>query len=286
MRFVKYQGLGNDFVLVDLRAGEEPLKPQQASRLCDRRRGIGADGVLSVLPSERGAARMHVFNADGSVAQMCGNGLRCVAKFLADERGRGSNELAIETDAGLRSCRVVRQAGQVVEVVADMGAPELEASRIPVLAGSGRFVTQPVEIERERYLGTAVSMGNPHLVLWDVAPGAMAKLGPLLESHPLFPERTNVEFAMREGEGLAVTVWERGVGFTQACGTGACASVVAAVLEGRLPAGEERPVRLPGGTLGIRVERDLGRVWMRGPALFVFSGEVEVAALEASPVGR
>jgi diaminopimelate epimerase len=284
VRFAKYHGLGNDFVLVDRRSSGEPVTSEQAIRLCDRRRGIGADGVLTILPAATGAARMRVTNADGSLAQMCGNGIRCVARYLAEEAGVAGEVLAIESDAGLRSCRLVRRRGKVAEVEVDMGAPELEASRIPVQAGPGRFVRQPIALPDETLQGTAVSMGNPHLVLFFVSPSAASKLGPLLERHPMFPERTNVEFARREGDGLSVAVWERGVGITAACGTGACAAMVAAVLEGLLPAGDERPVRLAGGTLHVRVTGDLSRVFMRGPAVRVFAGEVDDEWLEGASV--
>jgi diaminopimelate epimerase len=282
VRFVKCHGLGNDFVLLDQRAGGEPITAAQAILVCDRRRGIGADGVLSLLPSTKGAAKMRVVNADGSVAQMCGNGIRCVAQFLSDEAHLAGDEIAIDTDAGVRVCRLFKEGGRVVEVEVDMGAPELEAARIPVAAAPGRFVQQSVPLENFWVKGTAVSMGNPHFVLFGVPPDAASALGPKLERHAMFPERTNVEFALREGEGLAVTVWERGVGLTEACGTGACAAMVAAVLEGLLPAGEERPVRLAGGVLKVRVLPDLSRVFLRGPAQRVFEGEIDPGALEAA----
>ncbi len=273
-RFFKYHGLGNDFVIVDRRGGGGPVAPEVGRALCDRRRGIGADGVLSLLSSDRAPARMHVTNADGSVAQMCGNGLRCAVKYLADEGGVAGDELAVETGAGVLACRLHRgPGGQVAEVTVDMGRPALAAEHLPSAAG-GRFVAQPIEVGGAALLATAVSMGNPHLVVFDPDIARARELGPALERHPLFPERTNVEFARLSGDGLEVLVWERGCGITEACGTGACAALVAAVLEGRLPAGEERPVRLPGGTLRVRVLPDLSRVLMRGPAERVFSGEV------------
>jgi diaminopimelate epimerase len=273
-RFFKYHGLGNDFVVLDRRGGGGPIEPSRARSLCDRRRGIGADGVLTILASGCAPARMHVTNADGSYAQMCGNGLRCVAKYLADEAGIAGDELPIETGNGVLACRLHRGPdARVAEVTIDMGRPELDAERIPMRA-KGRFVARPIEVEGGRVTATAVSMGNPHLVVFSPEIGMARTLGPELEQNPLFPERTNVELARREGEGLEVLVWERGCGITEACGTGACAAMVAAVLEERLPAGEERPVRLPGGTLHIRVAPDLSRVFMRGPAERVFEGEV------------
>ncbi len=273
-RFAKYHGLGNDFVVLDRRSGGSPVEPAQAIALCDRRRGVGADGVLTVLPSSSGVARMHVANADGSTAEMCGNGLRCVAKFLADEGGLSGDSLRIETGAGVLECGLLRGPdGKVAEVRVDMGRPELSAERIP-MATAGRFVDRQLEVRGRAIRGTAVSMGNPHLVLFGPEREEAGELGPLLERHPLFPNRTNVEFVRLSPEGLDVLVWERGCGFTQACGTGACAALVAAVVEGRLPAGAELPVQLPGGLLHIQVLPDLSRVLMRGPAERVFGGEL------------
>jgi diaminopimelate epimerase len=279
VRFAKYHGLGNDFVLLDRRGEGAPVSSARAMALCDRHRGVGADGVLSILPSSTAAARMHVTNADGSVAQMCGNGIRCVVRWLCEEAGVAADGLAIETDAGVRTCRVLGRNSAAWDVEVDMGAPVLEAERIPVRAAPGRFVQQNVPLENFWVKGTAVSMGNPHLVLFGVPPDAAASLGPRLEHHPMFPERTNVEFALREGDGLSVTVWERGVGLTEACGTGACAAMVAASLEGLLPPGDERPVRLAGGVLHVRVLPDLSGVLMRGPAVRVFSGELDLESL-------
>ena len=278
MRFSKYHGLGNDFLIVDRLGGGEAVGGEAAARLCDRRRGVGADGVLTLLPSSAGVARMCVANADGSFAQMCGNGIRCAAKYLSEEAGVAGDELAIETDAGVRTCRLLREGARVAEVVVDMGAPELEAERIPVDAGPGRFIAQAVRLETFWVKGTAVSMGNPHFVLFGVPPDAAPALGPKLEVHPRFPQHTNVEFVLESGDGLHVAVWERGVGVTEACGTGACAAAVAAVLEGRAPAGDERAVHLAGGTLFVKVLPDLSRVFMRGPATRVFAGEADLTA--------
>ncbi len=271
-RFLKYHGLGNDFVLLDRLEGGGPPSPQQAIAVCERRRGVGADGVLTLLSSRVAAARMHVTNADGSVAEMCGNGLRCVARHLAETRLPGARELLVETDAGLKHCELHRRDGQVEEVTVEMGAPVLEPARIPMAVDFERFVDAEIEAGGLRLRATAVSMGNPHLVLFGLERRRAAELAPLLERHPLFPARTNVEFAEVCGDGLDVMVWERGCGFTQACGTGACAAMVAAVLEGRLQAGEERPVKLAGGLLHVKVAPGLGGVRMRGPAARVFEG--------------
>jgi diaminopimelate epimerase len=260
-RFIKLHGLGNDFIVLDRRGtGEEP-RPEQARFWCDRHRGIGADGVLSILPSRTGTARMRVLNADGSRAEMCGNGLRCVAKVLGDLDLR-ARELVIETDAGLRCCELVREQGKVVAAIAEMGAPEKQ------------FVLKEIDAAGERLRGTAVSMGNPHLVLWGTLPERAADLGPVLERHSLFPNRTNVEFVRAGSKPLEVVVWERGCGLTEACGTGACAVVVAGILEGRLSAGAWIDVRLPGGVLAIEVAADMSQVRMRGEAVEVFVGEL------------
>jgi diaminopimelate epimerase len=275
-RFLKYHGLGNDFVLLDRRAGGAPPSAEQAIAACDRRRGVGADGVLTILASERAAARMHVTNSDGSVAEMCGNGLRCVARFLAEEGGIRSDELVVETGSGLRGCRLHRSGGRIDEIEVEMGAPVLETRRIPMALDAPRFVRGAIEVAGRTLEGTAVSMGNPHLVLFDLDLQLGRELAPTLERHPLFPARVNVELVRVVGDGLEVEVWERGCGFTQACGTGACAASVAAVLEGRLAAGPERPVKLAGGLLHVRVAPDLSSVRMRGPAVRVFSGETEL----------
>jgi diaminopimelate epimerase len=197
-----------------------------------------------------------------------------VARYLAEEAGVGAPAFEVETGAGLLRCEVLRDAAGAIDAIAvEMGPPELDAARIP-MAAQGRFVRSPLEVDGETLRATAVSMGNPHLVLFDVDRRRAAELGPRIERHPLFPRRTNVELAEVDGGGLDVMVWERGCGFTAACGTGACAAAVAAVLEGRLPAGTEIPVRLAGGLLYVEVRADLGGVRMRGPAVRVFQGEL------------
>jgi diaminopimelate epimerase len=269
-RFWKLHGLGNDFIVIDRRAAGAAPSPSQAQARawCDRKRGIGAAGVLTLLPGDLGRVRMRVTNADGSLAEMCGNGLRCVARLVSDLEP-GASAFAVDTDAGLR--RVTVEGDQVE---CEMGAPLLTPKQIPMAAAGERFVQGEVTFGVERVRGTAVSMGNPHLVLWGAPAARAATWGPALEHHPLFPQRTNVEFvALRDG-GLDVVVWERGCGLTEACGTGACASVVAGILEGRLPAGADVEVRLPGGTLRVRVAADLSQVWMRGQAVRVFEGDL------------
>ena len=264
--FFKYQGLGNDFVVIDRRESGVDVDAALSRRLCDRHFGIGADGVLAILPEAGTAGRMVVHNADGSVAEMCGNGLRCVVKHLAETSGQKPQLLHVATGAGVLGCEIEWGEGGVERVTVAMGPARLEA---PILPHGGPFVRQPIE----GHLGTAVSMGNPHLVLLDVPPPEAGRLGPGLEHHPWFPQRTNVEFVQpRAAGGLEVTVWERGVGLTLACGTGACAAVVASALEGRSPFEAWVPVQLPGGLLEIKVAADRSQVWLKGPVRFVFEG--------------
>ena len=270
LSFVKVEGLGNDFLVLDARGhGEAALAQllatlqQRAPALCDRRRGVGGDGVLVVARPESGAAhaRMIVVNADGSRPQMCGNGLRCVALWL---REAGAPEaFVVDTDAGPRACTVLGR-GPRAAVVVDMGIARALGDVTPT-RGDGRSFAR-------------VSMGNPHAVAFTddpEAPEQLARaLGPGLERDPAFPEGTNGEFAHVAADGrVRLGVWERGCGITDACGTGACATIAAAVDEGRLPVQTDIEVDLPGGTLIIRVGSDR-RVWMTGPASLVFAGSI------------
>jgi diaminopimelate epimerase len=256
--FFKYHGLGNDFVVLDRRLNSRDIEADVARALCDRRRGIGADGVLVLLPPEGGAiARMVVHNADGSIAEMCGNGLRCVVRYLAEKAGGHPPAVSVETGAGLLTSQVEWGVGGVTEVTVSMGPARVLFSNEAV-AG---------------HTGTAISMGNPHFVLLNVDPREADRVGPLLEVHPRFPDRTNVELCRLDKNGdLDIVVWERGVGITQACGTGACAAVAASALAGFSPFNAWVRVTLPGGTLQVRVEKDLSQVQLKGPAAFVYEG--------------
>ncbi|HJL16378.1 MAG TPA: diaminopimelate epimerase [Sandaracinaceae bacterium LLY-WYZ-13_1] len=268
MRFEKYEGLGNDFLVVD--EPEARLGPEDARRLCDRHRGVGGDGVL--LTGLRGGRPfMKVLNADGSVPQMCGNGVRCVALHLFATERVGREPFELDTDAGPHRVRV-HEGGREGSVEVWMVAPSLTPADLP-LDADHPWVGEPIEVAGHRIAVTAVSMGNPHAVVFD-AGEAREVLGPALEVDPRFPERVNAGFASGAGEGLALRVWERGVGWTQACGTGACAAAVAAVETGRATRGTDLPVTLPGGTLTIRVGAPGERVRMTGPARRVFSGTV------------
>jgi diaminopimelate epimerase len=270
-RFSKYQGLGNDFLVVDRRDSGVDVTAEESRAWCDRRFGVGGDGVLALLPSASAFARMVVHNADGSIAEMCGNGLRCAVKHLLDGTPSAADALDVETGAGVLGCTVRREAGRVVEVEVAMGPARLVAANLPSHRTGQPLVRGPLP-GYPQLRATGVNLGNPHLVLWNVPASEAGLLGPKLELHPDFPERTNVEFVSRTGEGLDVTVWERGCGLTLACGTGACASVVDGVLAGELPADAWVPVRLPGGPLAVKVAKDLSQVWMRGPVRHVFDG--------------
>ena len=274
MDFVKMHGLGNDFIVVDLLAtGPDRSDGEWAElavRLCDRHFGVGADGVLLALPSETADVRMRIFNSDGSEAEICGNGIRCLARYVRD-RGVGGERLRVETLAGLLDLAFA-EGGRAVRV--DMGAPRLGAREIPVALDAERVVDQPLEVDGYRWRFTAVSMGNPHAVVFltpeELAALPLPTVGPQVEHHPLFPARTNFHAAaVTSPHSATVRVWERGAGPTLACGTGACAVTVAGVLKGVL----ESPVdvTLPGGTLRIAWEPD-GHVYMTGPAEYVFRG--------------
>ena len=260
LTFWKYQGLGNDFVVVEASA---PMSARRAIRLCDRRRGIGADGVLTILPPRHGGtAYMHIYNSDGSVAAMCGNGIRCVARHLAERRGI-DGALAVETDAGTKRCIVHRGPSGAIEAVS-------------VEMGPARYLGEEVfAVGGERLAGHRVSMGNPHAVFFADAPRERATaLGPLVERS--VPGGVNAGFAVARDGGLDLAVWERGAGLTDACGTGACAAAVAAVKTGLLVAGAQIEVRLPGGPLQITVASDLAHVLMRGPAELSFEGTTDL----------
>lgn len=268
--FVKMHGLGNDFVLLDCVHQTLPIHQELVRSLCDRRHGIGADQLLVLEPSKRADYRMRVFNADGGEVEMCGNGIRCLAKYLVTQKLLPEGEQAIETKAG-----IIRPRVEGDRITVDMGVPELDGPKIPVRM-RGRIVDREVTLANEPRRITCVSMGNPHCILFTDALAAcpVRQLGPRIEADPLFPQRVNVEFVKVESPSrVSMRVWERGAGETAACGTGACAAAVASCLTGRT--GREVVVALPGGELSIRWAED-GRVFMTGPAEEVFRGEIDV----------
>jgi diaminopimelate epimerase len=295
MRFAKYHGLGNDFLVVDLRSAPAAeaaavQDPATVVALCDRRFGVGGDGVLAILPSATADARMRVLNSDGSEAEMCGNGLRCVVKELYDRGGIRKPEIAVETGNGRLTCAVDAENGVARSVTVTMGKPRIERGTIPVAGPADeRCIAQPFELAGEPTRAmTCVSTGNPHAVMFvesrEEARRLARSIGPAIETHAWFPKKTNVEFAFARGrDEFDMFVWERGAGLTLACGTGACATVVAAVLTGRAESGAPVRVHLPGGTLEITVLPELANVLMKGPAVHVFDGTLDLANLVRRP---
>ena len=276
IEFSKYQGLGNDFILIDNRHTAKPIiTPEQAIAICDRHFGIGADGVIFALPGKADTDyTMRIYNSDGSEPEMCGNGIRCLAKFIADLEGNTevNKSYKIDTLAGL----IVPKLEENGEVTVDMGEPELTASKIPTtLTGvEGKVIAQPLEVADRTWLVTTVSMGNPHCITFveDTEAIALEQIGPLFEHHPVFPQRTNTEFIeVVKPDYVKMRVWERGAGITLACGTGACASVVAGVLNHQCD--RSSTVELPGGCLQINWSAADNRVYMTGPATKVFQGQ-------------
>lgn len=280
--FTKYHGLGNDFIVIDLRLTSAPLDGSMAARLCERRFGIGADGILAILPSAQPNtdARLRILNADGSEAEMCGNGIRCVAKYLYDRCPSLHKPLIrIETGAGVLACQIEAVGDQADTISVEMGRPRLEPADIPVASERIEF---SLALAQRTFTITAVSMGNPHAVTFVTDESASLRslaehYGPLLENHPAFPKKTNAEFARCSSRGeIELVVWERGCGITLACGTGACATAVAACLTGRADADQELTIRLLGGPLAVTVLRGYSGVTMRGPARLVFDGQVDL----------
>ena len=276
LNFVKAQGIGNDFVIVNCLSGilDEDSLPGLGVRICDRHFGIGGDGLILVLPSAVADYRMRVINSDGSEAEMCGNGVRCFARYLLN-RGLVGRSLSVETLAGIKHIDVVDVNGDVWFSV-NMGTPALDAAQIPIAGYEGRVISQPLDVEGTRFDITCVSMGNPHCVIFvpSVAEIPLEQLGPKIETHPAFPRKTNVEFAeVLSPSEVRMRVWERGAGVTLACGTGAASTVVAGVLNGKL--NRKATVHLPGGDLQIDW-RDNDEIFMTGPAEEVFSGTIKI----------
>lgn len=273
MRFVKMHGLGNDYIYVDT-TRERVEDPQGLAVAMSRPHfGVGADGLVLIGASQCADLSMRMFNADGSEGEMCGNAVRCIGKY-AYERGLVRREtMTLQTRAGVKTLRLTVEDGRVSRVRVDMGAPILDGPSIPALLGEGRIVRQPLEAGGRAFEVTCVSMGNPHAVIFlheDVDAFDVGRYGPLLERHAAFPNRTNVEFAaLVAPERIRMRVWERGSGMTLACGTGACATAVAASLCGLT--GERSTLVLDGGELDV--EWNGGTVYMTGPAAFVFEGE-------------
>ena len=288
MKFIKMHGAGNDYVYVDCFNQPLPADPAALSRaVSDRHFGIGSDGLILVCPSDRADARMRMFNADGSEAELCGNGVRCVAKFAFDHGLSRANPMKVETGRGVLTLHLELKAGKVEQVTVNMGEPILEAEKVPTTLPGPKVVNQPFPPERSfadasEWFGecgldprlTCVSMGNPHVVLYcaDVARVPLERVGPLLENAPCFPRRINVHLVqVSSADEVVLRTWERGSGITLACGTGACAVCVAGVLTGRT--GRKLLAHLPGGDLRLHWAEADNHVYMTGPATEVFAGD-------------
>lgn len=278
MKFTKMQGCGNDYIYVD--GAKEKIagdkKAELVRRVSDRHFGVGGDGVIFINPSDEADFEMEMYNADGSRAEMCGNGIRCVAKYVYDKGLTNKTDISVISCGRIMYLQLFLKEGKVDTVRVNMGAPELTASRVPVICEKERAVCEPILVQGREYKMTCVSMGNPHAVVFAEGVGELAleELGPYFENHERFPKRTNTEFAeVTDRHTVRMRVWERGTGETLACGTGACATAVACILNGLTE--ETVTVKLLGGELEITWDREAGLVYMTGPAVTVFEGELQ-----------
>ena len=281
MKFTKMHGIGNDYIYVNC-FEEKVDDPERASiYVSDRHKGIGADGLVMIMPSDKADFRMRIFNADGSEAMMCGNATRCIGKYVYDKGLTDKTEITLETNSGIKYLTLFPENGKVENVTVDMGKAIILPRDIPVLSEKDSFISEPVEVDGKDYQITCVSMGNPHAIVYmnDVDSLDLEKIGPSFENHKLFPDRINTEFIkVIDSHTLQMRVWERGSGETFACGTGACASVVASVLNGYCKQDSEVTVHLRGGDLKITYKND-ETVIMKGPAAVVCDGEVDIDTL-------
>lgn len=279
MKFTKMQGCGNDYVYVDGSREKIDLakKPEIVRRLSDRHFGIGGDGVIFINPAQDADFEMEMYNADGSRSEMCGNGIRCVAKYVYDKGLTDKEELCIVSAGKKKYITLTVKDGKAVMVRVNMGAPELCAEKVPVKSDKEQVIDEPIMVGDTEYRMTCVSMGNPHAVVFmdDVENLEIEKVGPLFENHACFPNRTNTEFVrIIDRNTVQMRVWERGTGETLACGTGTCATVVACVLNGLTD--DNVTVKVLGGEIQVYWDREANLVYMTGPATHVFDGEVEV----------
>lgn len=279
MKFTKMHGCGNDYIYVDGTREQIPhdQKPEIVKRLSDRHFGIGGDGVIFINPSKEADFEMEMYNMDGSRAEMCGNGIRCVAKFVYDEGLTDKTSISVVSCGKIKYLDLFLEHGKVSTVKVNMGTPILKAQDIPVIAGADEVIGERIEVEDRIYEMTCVSMGNPHAVIFmdDVSTLPLDKIGPLFENHVRFPRRINTEFVkVLDEEHVEMRVWERGTGETLACGTGACAVTVACILNGLTK--EQVTVKLLGGNLQIQWDRKENVVYMTGPAVTVFKGEISI----------
>lgn len=273
MIFTKMHGLGNDYVCINCFRERVEDPSGFARTLCDRHYGIGADGLILICPSKVSDFKMEIYNSDGSVAGMCGNGIRCLGKYVYDYRLTGKETLSIETKSGIRNMHLHIQDGKACGAMVDMGVPRLNAHSIPILSEKDLVINDPIEVQKKNYRMTGISMGNPHAVIFleEINGISLEETGRELEFHPRFPERANIEFChVTARDRMEIRVWERGVGETLACGTGAYAAVVASVLNDLTD--EEVIVKLLGGELSVRWDRKVNHVFLEGPAVKVFDG--------------
>ena len=275
MKFTKMHGCGNDYVYVNL--FEEKIDDPAALsiEISDRHFGIGSDGLITIGPSDQADFRMRIYNADGSEAEMCGNGIRCVAKYVYDHKLTDKTEITVQTGAGIKTLKLFVEGDKVEQVTVDMGEPELSPAQIPVVADGDKVIDEPIEVCGKEWRMTCVSMGNPHAIVFvdNVESFELEKYGPHFENHERFPKRTNTEFVHVVSRNEAyMRVWERGSAETWACGTGTCATVMACILNGKTD--NKVLVHLRGGDLTIEYDEKTNHVFMTGPATEVFNGEI------------
>ena len=277
MKFTKMHGIGNDYVYVNCFKETVENPSEVAIKVSDRHFGIGSDGLILIKPSEVADGKMEMYNADGSQGAMCGNGIRCVAKYMYDYGITDKTSISVETKSGIKYLDLTLKNGKVDTVKVNMGAPILKASEIPVISEKEQVISEPVTIDGKEWEITCVSMGNPHAITYidDVKHLEIEKIGPKFENHAIFPDRVNTEFVhVIDRNTVEMRVWERGSGETYACGTGACAVAVSSILNGLTE--EEVTVKLLGGDLKIFWNREENRVYMTGSATKVFDGEIDL----------
>ncbi|WP_454970753.1 diaminopimelate epimerase [Dorea sp.] len=281
MKFTKMHGLGNDYVYVNCFEEKIDNPPAVARFVSDRHFGIGSDGLIMINPSQKADFEMEMYNADGSRGEMCGNGIRCVAKYVYDYGLTDKTQISVETLGGIKYLDLTVEDGKVSLVKVDMGKPELKADLIPILSEREQVIDEPIEVDGKEYHMTGVSMGNPHAVIYvdDVKGLDLEKTGPKFENHERFPKRINTEFVhCIDRQTVEMRVWERGSGETLACGTGACAVVVSSILNNLTDT--QVTVKLLGGDLQIEWDREKDRVFMTGPATVVFDGVIDITDIK------
>ena len=281
MKFTKMQGLGNDYVYVNCFEEKIENPPAVARYVSDRHFGIGSDGLIMINPSEVADFEMEMYNADGSRGEMCGNGIRCVAKYVYDYGLTDKTQISVETLGGIKYLDLTVEDGKVVLVKVDMGKPELKSDLIPIISENEKVIDEPIEVDGQVYHMTGVSMGNPHTVIYvdDVKNLDLEKIGPKFENHERFPKRINTEFVhCIDRNTVEMRVWERGSGEPLACGTGACAVAVASILNNLTDT--RVTVKLLGGDLQIEWDREKNHVFMTGPAKVVFDGVIDITEIK------